>query len=66
MRPSRSCWNGTSSALQSDETTSKGLEFHVGTINKSAHTKSLETYLMILVGHVIHNDILQINPILRK
>ncbi len=28
----------------------KGLEFHVFTINKSAHTKkSLETYLMILV-----------------
>ena len=24
-------------------------EFHVCTINKSAHTKSLETYLMILV-----------------
>ena len=28
----------------------RGLEFHVCTINKSAHTKkSLETYLMILV-----------------
>ena len=27
-----------------------GLEFHVCTINKSAHTKSLETYLMILVA----------------
>ena len=26
-----------------------GLEFHVCTINKSGHTKSLETYLMILV-----------------
>ena len=29
----------------------RGLEFHVCTINKSAHTKkSLETYLMILVS----------------
>ena len=27
----------------------RGLEFDVCTINKSAHTKSLETYLMILV-----------------
>ena len=27
----------------------RGLEFHVCTINKSAYTKSLETYLMILV-----------------
>ena len=26
----------------------RGLEFHVCTINKSVHTKSLETYLMIL------------------
>ena len=26
------------------------LEFHVCTINKSAHTKSLETYLMILIN----------------
>ena len=26
-----------------------GLEFHVCTINKSTHTKSLETYLMIIV-----------------
>ena len=31
----------------------RGLEFHVCTINKSAHTKnSLETYLMILVPTV--------------
>ena len=50
MGPSRSCWNGTTSALQPEEITSKGIEFHVCTINKSAHTKkSLETYLMILV-----------------
>ena len=27
----------------------RGLEFHVCTINKSAHTKSLETYWLILV-----------------
>ena len=39
MGPSRSCWNGTTSALQPKEITSKGLEFHVCTINKSAHTK---------------------------
>ena len=36
MGPSRSCWNGTTSALQAEEITSKGLEFHVCTINKSA------------------------------
>ena len=49
MGPSRSCWNGTTSALQPEENTSKGLEFHVCAINKSAHTKkSLETYLIIL------------------
>ena len=39
--------NGRTSALQPEEIT---FEFHVCTINKSAHTKkSLETYLMILV-----------------
>ena len=38
MGPFRSCRNGTS-ALQPNEITSKGLEFHVCTINKSAHTK---------------------------
>ena len=35
--PSRSCLNSTISALQLEEITSK--EFHVCTINKSAHTK---------------------------
>ena len=35
MRPSRSCWNGTTSAFQPLEITS----FHECTINKSAHTK---------------------------
>ena len=46
MGPSRSCCNGTKSALLR-----RGQEFHVCTINKSAHTKkqSLETYLMSLV-----------------
>ena len=34
MWPSRSCWNGTTSALQQEEITSKGLECHVCTINK--------------------------------
>ena len=38
MGPSRSCWNGTTSVLQSEEITLKGLEFHVCTINKSANT----------------------------
>ena len=53
---SRSCWNGTS-ALQLEEITLKGLEFHVCTINKSAHTKkSLETYLMILVFTCLNNS----------
>ena len=41
MGPSRSFWNGTTSALQPEEITSKGTEFHVGTINKSAHTKKV-------------------------
>ena len=39
MGPSRSCWNGTTCALQSEEITSKG--FHVCTINKSANTKKV-------------------------
>ena len=33
--------------------TSKGIEFQVCTINKSAHTKSLETYLIILVYQIL-------------
>ena len=41
MGPSRSCWKGPTSALQPVETTSKGLEFHVCTINKRAHTKKV-------------------------
>ena len=38
---SRGCWNGTTSVLQPEEIISKGLEFHVCTINKSAHTKKV-------------------------
>ena len=41
MGPSRSCWSGTTSALQPEEITSKGLEFHVRTINKSARKKKV-------------------------
>ena len=41
MGPSRSCCNGTTSALLPEEITSKGLDFHVCTINKSAHTKKV-------------------------
>ena len=36
MGPSIICWNGTTSALQPEEISSK---FHVCTINKSAHRK---------------------------
>ena len=53
MGPSRNCWNGITRALQPEEITSKELEFHECTINKSANTKKrLETYLMILVLNV--------------
>ena len=42
IRPSRSCWNGTTSALQQETFVfSRGLEFHMCTINKSAHTKEV-------------------------
>ena len=40
IKPSRSCWNGTS-ALQPWRLLRRGLEFHVCTINKSAHTKNV-------------------------
>ena len=39
--PSRSCWNGTTSALQPEEITSKGTRVSWCTINKSAHTKKV-------------------------
>ena len=41
MGPSRICWNGTTSALQLEEITSKRIVFHVCTINKSAHTEKV-------------------------
>ena len=41
MGPSRSWWNGTTSALQPEEITLKGTRVHVCTINKSAHTKKV-------------------------
>ena len=37
--PSRSCWKGTTSALLQGRLPWRRLEFQVGTINKSAHTK---------------------------
>ena len=48
--PSRSCWNGTTSALQPEEITSKGTRIScVLSIKVPIRKKSLETYLMILV-----------------
>ena len=41
MGPSRSCWNGTTSALQPEDITRRGLEIHVCSINKSAHMKKV-------------------------
>ena len=53
MGPSGSCWNGTS-ALQPERLLQRGLEFHVCTINKSAHTKkNLETYWRPLVYRLL-------------
>ena len=50
MRPSRGCWNGTTSALQPEELTSKGIRVSgVYYQEKCPYKKSLETYLMILV-----------------
>ena len=37
----QNCWNGTSSALQPEEIIGRGLEFHVCTLNESAHTKKV-------------------------
>ena len=45
MGRSRSCWNGTTSALQPEEITLKGTRVSI----KVPIQKSLETYLMILV-----------------
>ena len=62
MGTSRSCCNGTTSALQPEEITSMGLEFHVSTINKSAHTKKVwrlivcpsYIYIYIYDGHSVN------------
>ena len=61
MGLSRSCWNGATSGLQPEETTSKQLlEFNVCTINKSAHTKksgkllkALYIYIYIYIMKII-------------
>ena len=50
MGPSRSCWNGTTTALHPEEITSKGTRVSCGYYQyKCPYEKSLETYLMILV-----------------
>ena len=41
MGPSRSCWNGTTSALQPEEITSKGTRVSCVYYHKSAHTKKV-------------------------
>ena len=41
MGPSSSYWNGTTSALQPEEITSRGTRVPVCTINKSVHTKKV-------------------------
>ena len=54
MEPSRNCWNGTTTALQADEITSKGTRVSCVYYQwKCPHEKSLETYLMILVYYEI-------------
>ena len=50
MGPSRSCWNGITSALQPEEITSKGTKVScVYYQQKCPYEKSLETYCMLLV-----------------
>ena len=50
MGTSRSCWSGTTSALQPEDITSKGTRVSsVYYQQKCPYEKSLETYLMILV-----------------
>ena len=53
MGPFRSCWNGTTSALQPEEITSKGTR--VSCVHyqwKCPYEKSLETYSMILYIYI--------------
>ena len=79
MVPSRSCWNGTTSALQLEEITSKGTRVSCVVLSiKAPIQKSLETYLIILVSFNRENpgqlklwtdlwiDIYQINPYLQN
>ena len=50
MGPSKSCWNGTTIALQPEEITSKGTRVSCVYYQlKCPYKKSLETYLMILI-----------------
>ena len=64
MGPSRSCWNGTTSAFYLE--LRSGLEFHMCTINKSAHTKKKSGNLLkaprikklsYLAYHNVNDDI---------
>ena len=57
MESSRSCWNGTTRALQLEEITSK--ETRVSCVYyqyRCPYEKSLETYLMILVYWLFDNE----------
>ena len=50
MGPSRSCWNGTTRALQLEETTSKGTRVScVSYQSKCPYEKSLKTYCVLLL-----------------
>ena len=50
--PSRSCWNGATSAFQPEEITSKGTRVSCVYYQlKCPYEQSLETYLMILVNY---------------
>ena len=52
--PSRSCWNGSTSALKPEEIIRRGLEFHVCTINRSADTKKV--WKLIICTSYIYTD----------
>ena len=56
MGHSRTYWNGVKSALQPEAITSRGLEFHVCTINKSAHTKTV--WILILDPSYIRKHVI--------
>ena len=56
MGPSRSCWNGTTSALQPEEITSKGTSVTCVYYQwKCSYKKCLETYSIILVYNIYIN-----------